>query len=276
MSSPASNTAKRLEVVEEVPVSRKEVTVCTNPATGEVIAEYPVQTVEDVINAVKNARRVQPAWQALPLKDKTQYVMKFAEYIQKHSSEIAEIISKDNGKTLCDAMVAEVAPAALATGYYCKNAARFLKDRKLGMGNIMLMYKRSRIVRVPFGVVGIISPWNYPFAIPYSEVVMGLLAGNTVILKAASEAQVVGHVIKECVEYAGLPEHVFTYINMPGSKAGDAFIDAGVDKLFFTGSVPVGKYLMKKASEKLTPLVLELGGNDAMIVCDDADLYRAA
>lgn len=276
MSSPASNTAKRLEVVEEVPVSRKEVTVCTNPATGEVIAEYPVQTVEDVINAVKNARRVQPAWQALPLKDKTQYVMKFAEYIQKHSSEIAEIISKDNGKTLCDAMVAEVAPAALATGYYCKNVARFLKDRKLGMGNIMLMYKRSRIVRVPFGVVGIISPWNYPFAIPYSEVVMGLLAGNTVILKAASEAQVVGHVIKECVEYAGLPEHVFTYINMPGSKAGDAFIDAGVDKLFFTGSVPIGKYLMKKASEKLTPLVLELGGNDAMIVCDDADLYRAA
>ncbi|KQC10463.1 MAG: hypothetical protein APR62_12115 [Smithella sp. SDB] len=276
MNSQASNTAKRLEVVEEVPVSKKEVTVCTNPATGEVIAEYPVHTVEDIINAVKNARRVQPAWQSLPLKEKTQYVMKFAEYIQKHSSEIAEIISKDNGKTLCDAMVAEVAPAALATGYYCKNAAKFLKDRRLGMGNIMLIYKRSRIVRVPYGVVGIIAPWNYPFAIPYSEVVMGLLAGNTVILKAASETQVVGHLLKKCVEYAGLPEHVFTYINMPGSKAGDTFIDAGVDKLFFTGSVPIGKYLMKKASERLTPLVLELGGNDAMIVCDDADLYRAA
>ena len=140
----------------------------------------------------------------------------------------------------------------------------------------MLINKRSRIVRMPFGVVGIISPWNYPFSIPYSEVVMGLLAGNTVILKTASETQVVGHVLKECVESAGLPAHVFTYINMHGSKAGDAFIDAGVDKLFFTGSVPIGKYLMKKASERLTPLVLELGGNDAMIVCDDADLYRAA
>ena len=252
------------------------VTVCTNPATGEVIAEYPLNTVEDVMTAVKNARLAQPAWQALPLKNRTKYVMKFAEYIQKHSAELAEIISKDTGKTVFDAIFTEVAPAALATGYYCKNAARFLKDRKLKTGNIMMMYKRSRIVRVPYGVVCIISPWNYPFSIPFSEVVMGLLAGNTVVLKTASETQVVGHALKACIEYAGLPEHVLTYVNLPGSKAGDAFIDAGVDKLFFTGSVAVGKYLMKKASERLTPLVLELGGNDAMIVCEDADLYRAA
>ena len=252
------------------------VTVCTNPATGEVIAEYPLNTVEDVMTAVKDARLAQPAWQALPLKKRIRYVMKFAEYIQKHSTELAEIISKDNGKTVGDAMFTEVMPAALATGYYCKNAARFLKDRKLKSSNIMMMYKRSRIVRVPYGVVCIISPWNYPFSIPFSEVVMGLLAGNAVILKTASETQVVGHALKACIDHAGLPEHVFTYVNLPGSKAGDAFIDAGVDKFFFTGSVPVGKYLMKKASERLTPVVLELGGNGAMIVCEDAGLYRAA
>ena len=214
------------------------VTVSTNPATGEVIAEYPLNTVEDVTTAVKNARLAQPAWQALPLKNRKKYVLKFAEYIQKHSTELAETISKDNGKTVGDAMFTEVMPAALATGYYCKNAARFLKDRKLKSGNIMMMYKRSRIVRVPYGVVAIISPWNYPFSIPFSEVVMALLAGNTVILKTASETQAVGHALKACVEYAGLPEHVFTYVNLPGSKAGDALIDAGVDKLFFTGSVP--------------------------------------
>lgn len=252
------------------------VTVCTNPATGEVIAEYPLNTVEDVVTAVKNARLAQPAWQALPVKRRAKYVMKFAEYIQKHSTELAETISRDNGKTVVDAMFTEVAPAALATGYYCKNAARFLKDRKLRSGNLILMYKRSRIVRVPYGVVCIISPWNYPFSIPFSEVVMALLAGNAVILKTASETQAVGHALKACVEYADLPEHVFTYINLPGSVAGDAFIDAGIDKMFFTGSVATGKYLMKKASERLTPLVLELGGNDAMIVCEDADLYRAA
>jgi acyl-CoA reductase-like NAD-dependent aldehyde dehydrogenase len=253
-----------------------EMTVCTNPATGEVIARYPLHTVADVVSAVQDARKAQPAWQALPVQTRVKYVMKFGEYIQKHAAEIAEIISKDNGKTLGDAMVTEVAPAALATRYYCKNAAKFLADRKLAAGNLMLINKRSRITRVPFGVVGIISPWNYPFSIPYSEVVMGLLAGNAVILKTASETQVVGHAIKACIESAGLPEHIFTFINLPGSKAGDAFIDSGMDKLFFTGSVPIGKYLMKKASERLTPLVLELGGNDAMIVCEDADLYRAA
>jgi len=276
MSLQASGAVKNLAVVTEDPVVKRDVTVCTNPATCEVIAEYPVHTVEYVKNAVKKARMAQPAWQALSVKKRAEYVMKFTEYIKENSAKIARIISQDNGKTLCDAMTAEVTPAALATLYYCKNAARFLADRKLKPGNIMLMNKRSRIVRVPYGVVGIISPWNYPFAIPFSEVVMGLMAGNTVILKAASETQVVGNVLKECIEYAGLPENVFTYINMPGSKAGDAFIDAGVDKLFFTGSVPIGKYLMKKASERLTPLVLELGGNDAMIVCDDADIYRAA
>ena len=129
---------------------------------------------------------------------------------------------------------------------------------------------------MPFGVVGIISPWNYPFAIPFSEVIMALLAGNAVILKAATETQVVGHTLRECIEAAGLPDGVFTYLNLPGSVAGDAFLESGVDKLFFTGSVPVGKYLMKKASETLTPVSLELGGNDPMIVCDDADLKRAA
>jgi acyl-CoA reductase-like NAD-dependent aldehyde dehydrogenase len=276
MDISASSEIRPLTSVREAQTPKRDVTVCTNPATGEVIAEYPLDTVEAVMTAVKKARSAQPAWQALPMKEKITYVMKFAEYIQKHSTEIAEIISKDNGKTLCDAMMTEVSMAAIATRYYCKNAARFLKDRSVASGNIMLINKRSRIVRVPYGVVGIISPWNYPFAIPYSEVVMGLLAGNAIILKTASETQVVGYALKACIEYAGLPKDIFTYINLPGSKAGDAFIDAGIDKLFFTGSVPIGKYLMKKASERLTPLVLELGGNDAMIVCDDADLYRAA
>ncbi|HQI25332.1 MAG TPA: aldehyde dehydrogenase family protein, partial [Smithella sp.] len=276
MNAQVSGTAEHQASAAKDQGVKNDVTVCTNPASCEVIAIYPIHTLEDVKNAVTNARRAQPAWQALPLKKKIAYVKKFAEYIQKNSAKLAEIISQDNGKTIFDAMFAEVGPATLATSYYCKNAAEFLADRKLKAGNIMLMNKRSRIVRVPYGVVGIISPWNYPFAIPFSEVVMGLLAGNTVILKAASETQMVGHALKECIDYAGLPEHVFTYINMPGNKAGDALLDAGVDKLFFTGSVPIGKYLMKKASENLTPLVLELGGNDAMIVCEDADLYRAA
>ncbi|MGE5397371.1 MAG: aldehyde dehydrogenase family protein, partial [Chitinophagales bacterium] len=111
--------------------------------------------------------------------------------------------------------------------------------------------------------------------IPFSEVVMALLAGNTVILKTATQTQLVGLALKRCIESAGLPPGVFNYVNIPGSIAGDMILDNGVDKLFFTGSVPVGKYLMKKAADTLTPVSLELGGNDPMLVCEDADIYRA-
>ena len=251
-------------------------TSCLDPATGNSIAEIPLNTVEDIHQAVTNAQTVQPEWQSLPIKKRIRHVKKIVQYILKHADEIAETISKDNGKTLADAMLTEVVTTAMAANYYCKKARPFLKDRPLSMGNILFINKRSHITRVPYGVIGIISPWNYPFAIPFSEVIMALLAGNTVILKTASETQLVGDTLRKVIESADLPPHVFTYINIPGKIAGDAFIDAGVDKLLFTGSVSVGKYLMKKASETLTPIVLELGGNDPMIVCEDADLYRAA
>lgn len=251
-------------------------TISINPANGEIIGEFKVNTAGDVRRAVERAREAQKEWSRVPVKQRAKMILKIRGYIVEHMDEIAEIVSRDNGKTRTDALTTDVLTTAMATTYYCKNAAKFMKDRKLPLGNIMFFFKRSKIVRVPWGVVGIISPWNYPFAIPYSEVIMALLAGNAVILKAASETQAVGHKLKECIGSAGLPEGVFTYINMPGSLAGDAFLESGVDKLFFTGSTPVGQYLMKKASETLTPLSLELGGNDPMIVCEDADLHRAA
>jgi acyl-CoA reductase-like NAD-dependent aldehyde dehydrogenase len=254
----------------------KNMTICINPATCEKIAEYEINTIEDVKDAVKKAKAAQVLWARTPIKKRKKLILKIRDHIVNNIDGISDIISRDNGKTRTDAIVAEVVPATMAISFYCRKAASFLKDRKLPMGNIMFFNKRSRIVRQPFGVVGIIAPWNYPFSIPFSEVIMALLAGNAVILKTASETQAVGHALKECIDAAGLPENVFTYINLPGSLAGDAFLEAGIDKLFFTGSVPVGKYLMKKASETLTPVSLELGGNDPMIVCEDADLKRAA
>src|SRR5208337_3263194 len=121
-----------------------------------------------------------------------------------------------------------------------------------------------------------ISPWNYPFSIPFSEVIMALLAGNAVVLKVASETQLVGKALEACIGAAGLPSGLFAYVNLPGKQAGSALLEAGVNKLFFTGSVAVGQQLMAEASRTLTPLSLELGGNDAMLVCEDADLDRAA
>jgi succinate-semialdehyde dehydrogenase/glutarate-semialdehyde dehydrogenase len=139
--------------------------------------------------------------------------------------------------------------------------------------------KKSRLVYKPWGVVGIISPWNYPFAIPFSEIVMALLAGNAVLLKTASVTPNVGRAL-ERIFGSAVPEGLFNYVEMPGRDAGPAFIGTvekpGVDKLFFTGSSATGRELMALAAPRLLPLVLELGGADAAIIREDADLDRAA
>jgi len=275
----SANTSKRDGVIMTDiirPDLKNTHTQCLNPATGEILGYSELTPVAELKNIVERARSAQESWSRLSLRQRKTYLKRVRRYLADHADEIAEIISKDNGKVRIDAMAGEVLPASMAISYYMRKARRFLKPVKCGTGNLMLVNKRSRILRVPFGVIGIISPWNYPFAIPFSEVVMALLSGNVVVLKTATETQMVGRKLEECFLAADLPEGVFNYVNLPGKIAGDALLASGIDKLFFTGSVNVGKYLMNKASETLTPLVLELGGNDPMIVCDDADLERAA
>jgi len=249
---------------------------CINPANGKSIGRSPIHNVSDLKIAIENARVAQKEWVLLPIKERVKKIKKINEFLIKNADSIAEIISEDNGKTKVDAITTEVFAAAIALNYYCKKTPKFLKDKKLSFSTFVLSFKRSKVRRVPYGVIGIFSPWNYPFNIPFAEVIMALLAGNAVILKVASETQKVGLELKKCIEYADLPNNLFSYINMPGRIAGNAFFEKGIDKLCFTGSVDVGKKLMAKASETLTPITLELGGNDAMLVCEDADLERAA
>ena len=252
-----------------------EFTISLNPATGEEIGKTPVTSVDELKVITDNAKTAAEKWADTPVRGRIDKIRLIRRYLLDHADDLAEIGSRDNGNTRVDALGAEIAPAAMAISYYCDNAERFLRDKSLGIGNIALCFKRSKEVHVPYGVIGIISPWNYPFCIPFYQIVMGLLAGNAVVFKAASETQMVGNALRECIEAAGLPEGVFNYVNMPGRIAGDAFLAAGIGKLFFTGSCEAGKYLMKKAADTLTPVCLELGGNDAMIVCDDANLERA-
>lgn len=250
-------------------------TPCYNPATGELIGESPLDTVESLSTKIADCRTAQLDWGKTSVRERVRRLRPVRRHLVEHADELAEIIVADNGKTITDALATEIVPAAMALHYYGKRAGQFLRSRAIGRGNIMFINKSSQLHRVPLGVVGIISPWNYPFAIPFSEVIMALLAGNGVILKTASETQLVGRALEKCIQAADLPEGLFQYVNMPGRVAGKAFIDQGVDKLFFTGSVPVGRELMARAAEKLIPVVLELGGNDAMIVCEDANVERA-
>lgn len=253
-----------------------EQTKCENPGTGEILGYSPMHTADEVRQFFMKARGAQPEWAALPMKEKIAKIKKIRTYMVDHVDSLAETIARDNGKTRTDALAAEVLPAIAALTYYCKKAKSFLKDHRILPSSLLFMNKISKITRVPYGVVGVISPWNYPFAIPFSEVIMALLAGNCVVLKAATETQMAGLALKQCMEAADLPEGVFSYVNMRGSESSAAFLANGVDKLFFTGSVPVGKQISELAAKTLTPVCLELGGNDAMLVCEDADLHRAA
>ena len=251
-------------------------TVSRNPATGEIIGRTPVQGADDVVRAVASARQAQKGWAALDFRERRNHVTRVRDFITAHADSIAKTISRENGKTRMDALTTEVIPAAMAADYYGRTARHALRRRRLFPGSILFVNKRSYIDRVPFGVVGIISPWNYPFSIPFHEIIMGLMAGNGVILKMATQAQEVGKALEECMAAGGFPEGLFAQLHLPGERAGDAFINAGIDKLFFTGSVEVGKTLMGKAAARLLPVSLELGGNDPMIVCNDANLLRAA
>ncbi len=201
-----------------------EVTSSYNPATGERIGSTPLNTPQDVKDAVARAREAQCEWVTRPISERADLLLKVRAYIVEKAEELAATISADNGKTRVDALSTEVIPAALAVTYYTRKAKEFLEDKRLGIGSLLFANKRSRVVRVPWGVVGIISPWNYPFSIPFSEVIMALLAGNAVVLKVATETQLVGKALEACNGAAGRPSGILAYVNLPGKQAGRALL----------------------------------------------------
>jgi succinate-semialdehyde dehydrogenase/glutarate-semialdehyde dehydrogenase len=230
----------------------------------------------DIAGIVNKARAAHLLWMKTAYHERAARLKKARSYLASHIEEIAEIIHADNGKLRVDALAAELLPALLALTYYIKTGRRFLSSRKIAGGSPLMFNKKSRLVHEPWGVVGIISPWNYPFAIPFSEVVMALLAGNAVILKVSNDTLEVGRSLAAVFAAACLPPDLFNYVEISGREAGPAFISGGIDKLFFTGSTAVGRELMRLAAPRLLPLVLELGGADAAIIRKDADLDRAA
>ena len=225
---------------------------------------------------MRRAREAQPAWAGCSVRERVAVIRAMRDAIVTRVDDIAAVVSRSTGKTRMDALSTDIFHAVLATAHYARIAPGVLRERRIRRSSLMFFNKVSRLTRVPFGVVGIISPWNYPFGIPMHEVVMGLLAGNAVVLKVATQAQPVGDLIDELLRAARLPEGLFHIVHLPGPAAADAMLEAGVDKLFFTGSTATGKEIMAKAAARLVPVVLELGGNDPMIVLDDANLDRAA
>lgn len=247
-----------------------------NPATGNVVGTCQYTPIESIPAIFRQAREAQAIWAGKTFAERARHIRLMREYIIENADDLAKTVATSNGKTWLDAMVTEVLPCTLACNWYGKNAGKVLKTERREMSSIIWIGKRSEVVHEPLGVVGIISPWNYPLSIPFGEIVMGLMAGNAILLKVAAATPMVGVAIERIIQAGNLPAGLFHHIVGAGAQVSTAFFDNGIDKIFFTGSVPAGKDLMAQASKTLTPLSLELGGKDPMIVLEDADLERAA
>jgi succinate-semialdehyde dehydrogenase/glutarate-semialdehyde dehydrogenase len=249
--------------------------VSINPATGEEIGRAPLTMPEDVARAVGRAREAQRLWSEKSLHERSRLIMEARKIVLSELEEIALLISRETGKPVAEAISMELAPTLDLMQYFARQTASMLRPRRISVGLYSLMGRSSYEIYKPLGVIGIVSPWNFPWATPLDEIVMALMAGNTVVLKPSELTPLTGLKIKNVFNRAGIPEGVLQVVTGDGST-GAALVGAGVDKIMFTGSVATGKRVAEAAAKYLTPVVLELGGKDPMIVLDDANIPNAA
>ncbi|MBT8494043.1 MAG: aldehyde dehydrogenase family protein [Deltaproteobacteria bacterium] len=245
---------------------------CRNPATGEVIGTVPVDSRKVVRGKVARARKATTLWQQLSFSQRRNELLRWRREMAERIDEFADLIHRENGKPILDA-VGEVLLALNHLDHAAKHAAKALAPEKVGSG--ILANFRSKISYHPMGVVGVIGPWNYPIYTPIGAMAYALAGGNACVFKPSELTSLVGMLIEETA-HASLSIPDIVIVTTGGGETGAALAKAGVDKISFTGSTATGKKVMKAAAENLTPVVLELGGKDPMIVTDDADVEAAA
>ena len=249
--------------------------VSRNPATGEVLRELECATPSDVHAAVARARAAQPAWADSGIARRVAVLREFQWRLHERKCEVARLITQEAGKPYVEALLTEVTVVLDAARFVIENAHAFLRDEPVPHGNLAMKAKRGMLVREPYGVIAIISPWNYPFSTPATETLAALAVGNAVVLKPSELTPLVGLELASLVHAAGVPEAVFQVVVGDGAT-GAAVLEAEVDKVVFTGSVATGKRIAKAAAERLLPVLLELGGKDPMLVLEDADVDVAS
>jgi acyl-CoA reductase-like NAD-dependent aldehyde dehydrogenase len=246
-----------------------------NPATGEVIATVTALRRGQVGELVDKARAAQPGWQALGFDGRAKILRRAQKWVLDNTDRVVETIVSESGKTYEDALVAEVAYAANAFGFWAKHAPGYLADERVRSSSPFVLGRRLIVRYAPVGVVGVIGPWNYPLTNSFGDCIPALAAGNAAVLKPASLTPLTSLLMKEALRECGMPEGVFCVAVGGGGDVGGELIDH-VDYVMFTGSTEVGKKVMERAAKTLTPVGLELGGKDPMIVLADANLERAA
>ncbi len=245
-----------------------------NPATGELVGTVATIEPSQVQGIVDEVARVQAAWAELAPADRGTYMRRAADALLDDIDEIAELLVREQGKPRTEAYTMELLPTVDALHWCAKAGPKILADERVRMTQAFTLSKSGHFSYEPIGVVGVIAPWNYPWSIPFGEVAIALMAGNGVVLKPASLTPLLGERIRAVFERGGVPEGLVRVVH-GGGKVGDALARSSVGKVFFTGSVEVGRKVGTVCAEGLKGSVLELGGKDPMIVCADADLDNA-
>jgi succinate-semialdehyde dehydrogenase/glutarate-semialdehyde dehydrogenase len=245
-----------------------------NPATGELLGSAPTITPGEVQAVVDDVAEVQPFWAQLSLTERARYLRRAAQVVVDHADEIAELLTREQGKPRIESYTMEVLPTIDLLHWCASRGPSILADEPIKYTQVMLKQKKSFFRYEPIGVVGVIAPWNYPWSIPFGEVAIALMAGNGVVLKPASLTPLIGQRIQETFERAGLPEGLVRAVH-GGGALGQALVSSSAGKIFFTGSVEVGRQVGVACAERMKGSVLELGGKDPQIVCADANFDNA-
>jgi aldehyde dehydrogenase (NAD+) len=243
-----------------------------DPSTGKVVGTVPIHTAAEVDAAVARARVAGASWGALSFEARSEELTAFRIAIAEHADELAGIIHRENGKPELEALT-EVMMALGHIKHATAIAEKAMASKKVSSG--MLANFRASIGYHPLGVIGVIGPWNYPLFTPMGSIAYALAAGNAVVFKPSELTPLVAVKLAEIAAKTFALTDLLQVVTGAGAT-GAALAKSGVDKIAFTGSAATGKRVMMAAAERLTPVLLELGGKDPMIVADDADLEKAA
>jgi acyl-CoA reductase-like NAD-dependent aldehyde dehydrogenase len=243
-----------------------------SPLTGELLATLPVHGADDVAAAVTRGRRAFEVWSALSFKERRAHLLDYRRELVRRMDEIIDITHRENGKTAADA-AQELLLVLNHLTHAANRAESLLKSRRVGSG--LLANYRSKVSYHPFGVIGVIGPWNYPLHTPMGSISYALATGNAVVFKPSELTPLCGKILVDCAQ-AAIPIPDLLQLVTGFGETGAALARSRVDKIAFTGSAPTGRRVMAEAANNLTPVLLELGGKGPAIVAADADLDRAA
>jgi acyl-CoA reductase-like NAD-dependent aldehyde dehydrogenase len=243
-----------------------------SPLTGEVLHELKSFTTEEVIEAFARGRQAQVAWAALSARNRAIAATKLADLLAKRQDQMMDQLQTETGKSRAHAFE-EIAGALGAISYYAKTSEKLMRRKKVRAGVPFLL--TTFVEPAPIGVVGVITPWNYPLALTMMDVIPALLAGNAVVQKADNQTAKTVHLAQSLAVEAGFPKDLWQVVQGEPGVVGNAITD-NADYVAFTGSTPTGRIVAERAAKRLIGYSLELGGKNPMIILPGANLEEAA